>query len=158
MKITELIGWRGRVRILVLNPDSSVKEVIEIPNKITDAGLNFLRDGLKGVDDEIKYLAWGNDNTDPLAGDVKLGDEFGRKQITTQEAGATGVLVSTTYVAPYEANTPKIEELGWFGGAAATKVKDSGILVARVLYSKQKTELESLQVERTDTIAEKVVV
>lgn len=158
MKITEFIGRQGKVKIIVLNLDGSIKEVIELENKITDVGLNMQRDALKGAvtDLEIKYLGIGSSSTPPAAGDTALGGEFFRKQITKQEDGAVGVLVSTTYIAPYEANTPKIEELGWFAGVNATATKDSGILVARVLYSRQKTSLESLQIERTDTISEVV--
>lgn len=160
VKIKGKRGWQGKVRIIACNLDGSVKDITEIDlvNKINDLDLNMMRDALKGTvtDLKLKYMGWGNDNTGPLAGDTKLGNEFGRKQITLQENGATGVLVTTTYVAPYEGNDQKIEELAWFAGVNATGTKDSGILVGRVLYSRQKTNLESLQVERTDTISEVV--
>lgn len=158
VKIEGKRGWQGKVRIIACNLDGSVKDVTEIDliNKINDLDLNMMRDALKGtvIDLKLKHMGWGNDNTAPVAGDTKLGDEFGRKQVTKQEDGATGILVTTTYIAPYEGNDKKIEELAWFAGVDATDTKDSGILVGRVLYSRQKTELESLQCERTDQFSE----
>lgn len=157
MKITDFIGWHGKIRIIIAKANGSF-EVVELDNKITNVGLNMYRDALKGAitDLKIKYMAWGSSAVAPVAGDTVLGAEFGRKQLTKQEDGAAGVLISTIYIAPYEANTPKIEELGWFAGVNATITKDSGIMVARVLYSRQKTNLESLQIKREDTISEVV--
>lgn len=158
VKVQGKRGWQGKVRIIVYSLDGSIKDVTEIDlvNKINDLDLNMMRNALKGdiTDLKLHYMGWGGDATAPGAGDTKLIDEFGRKLVTLQEVGATGVLVTTTYIAPYEGNEKKIEELGWFAGSAATIVKDSGILVGRVLYPRQKTELESWQVERTDTFSE----
>ena len=157
MNILNLIGWKSIIRIAVIGLDGSI-EVVEIKNKISDVGLNMFRDALKGVitDAEIKYLAWGSDNTAVSGDHTTLVAEFDRKQVTLQESGATGIIVTTTYIAPYEGNESTIEELGWFAGADASATPDSGIMVARVLYSRAKTELESLQVERTDTLSEVV--
>ncbi len=148
----ERIPWHGWVKVIARYRDGRV-EVDEFPNLITNAGKNLLRDVLDGTvtDGAIKYLAIGTSSTAPAATDTKLGAEVFRKQITKQEVGAAGVLTTTTYVAPYEANV-SIQELGWFAGASATSAKDSGILVARVLYARAKTELESLEIVRTDTI------
>jgi hypothetical protein len=118
-------------------------------------GLNLIRDALaNGTSIEIKYLAWGSSNAALSVNQHTLGAEFGRKAVTAQVAGATGILDTTTYISPSEANTPKIEEIGWFAGPTATAVANTGILVARVLYSKQKTNLESIQSSRTDTLTD----
>lgn len=150
------IKWRGDIVIEILNPGGTVIETKRICNEIKNTGLNMMRDALKGsvTDPQIKYLAWGSDATANDPTQTKLVAEEGRKAITSQTAGATGVLVSVCYLAASEANSPKIEELGWFAGPAASATKDSGILVARVLYSHQKTSLEALNVARTDTFAE----
>ena len=155
MNLLELTGWGNKVRIAAINIDGSV-EIVELRNKITDAGLNMLRNALKGdvSDLEIKYMAWGSDNTTPAGGQTTLVAEFGRKAVTLKDSGTTGVLTTTTYVAPGEGNESTIEEFGWFAGADATGSADTGIMVARVLYSRAKTSLESLQVERDDTISE----
>lgn len=150
------IKWRGEINIEILNPDGTVKETKHICNEIKNTALNTMRNALAGLvtDLQIKYLAWGSDSTANAPTQTKLVAEVGRKAITSQTAGATGVMVSVCYLAASEANSPKIEELGWFAGSTASATKDSGILVARVLYSHQKTSLEALNVARTDTFAE----
>ena len=149
-------GLSDTIRIAIMGLDGKLIEVVELENKITDVVLNMLRDGFRGTvtDFEIKYLAWGSDDTAVSAAHTTLQAEEGRKQITTQTAGATGIIISTTYVAPNEANTPRVEELGWFAGTAASSTINTGIMVGRVLYSRQKTNLESWQVVRTDTFSE----
>ena len=140
------------MRVTVFRADGSA-HTEEFDNLITGVGLNLLRDVLSGVatDGQIKYMAWGNNATAPASGNTTLGNELGRKAITSRDPGSAGVLTTITYLAPYDA-VGGIEELGWFAGPAATSAAGSGIMVARVLYSKTKTDLESIQVDRVDTI------
>ncbi len=156
MKTKNKTGQGWNVKITVFNPDGTVKDVKNLHNEIKTCWINAVRDALKGsvTDLEIKYLAWGSSSTANSAAQTTLVAEFGRKQVTTQTDGSDGVLVTTTYMAPYEGTGTTIEEIGWFAGASATASADSGILVARVLYSRAKTELESLQIERQDAISE----
>lgn len=151
MRISEFIAWKGLVRVEVRGPRGL--EVVEFANLITDAGLNYIRDLLDGAisgDTAIRYIALGDSSTLPAASDTKLGNEIFRKQITQQTTPGTGQLQTICYIAPYEC-AQQIEEIGWFAGPGATSAKDSGVLVARVLYSRNKTNLESLQITRTDT-------
>ena len=155
MKFTTRLGWHGRIRVVTYDLDGDVTGIEEFNNIITDDGLDLLVGGLgsSAVDAvNILYLAWGNDNTTPVAADSVLGNEVGRKQVTTGDPGTTGVWVTTTYLAPADAVT-QIEELGWFAGPTATATVDTGVLLARVLYSRNKSNIESIQVERTDTLA-----
>lgn len=147
---------RANVKVTAFDLEGNIKDIQEFHNLIMSVGKNMVRDAFKGTvtDLQIKRLGVGSDSTAPAVGQTTLVSEFFRKAITKREDGATGVLVSTTYIAPYEANTPKIEEIAWFCGVNATDTKDSGIMSSRVLYSRQKTELESLQVELTYTISE----
>jgi hypothetical protein len=151
--IAEAIPWRGVVRITVRRPGSRGK-VSVIENTITDAGRNLLARALwddAGAVNEIRYLAVGDDNTAPTVADTALGNELFRKVVTSSSAGASvGEAINTIYLAPFDANF-QIEELGFYAGAASP-VPDSGTLVARVLYSKDKDNLEAIQVERTDTV------
>ena len=150
------LGFGDIVEITVYGPDGQPIDIVILKNKITTVGLNMLRDIIGGLiaDAEIKYLAWGSDNTAVSAAHTTLVAEFGRKLVTSQAAGAAGIVTTTTYIAPYEANAPKVEELGWFAGVGATGVADSGIMVGRVLYSRDKTAIESWNVVRTDTFTE----
>lgn len=151
--MNETIRLKTNVTVIVRDLDGNVIDQQELHNQIKTVGLNLIRDALNGADAEIKYLAWGTDSTANALGQTKLVAESGRKAVTTQVAGGTGVMVTTTYIAPYEAIV-SIEELGWFAGAAATATVDTGVLVSRVLYSRAKTALESIQVVRTDTFTE----
>ncbi len=124
-----------------------------VQNLITDAGLDYLASALTdGRSIELNRMAWGDDATAVLPVDSTLGNELGRKQITSQSIGpAVGVANTGVYLSPDEANGD-IEEFGWFIGG--TNSPNSGTLFARVLYSDTKTAgLESYDVQRTDTTA-----
>lgn len=153
MRVTESTPWTGTVTVTIFHPDGT--ETVEtFPNLITDAGKNHVAQALRDTafDAEIKYFAWGTGSTAPAASDTALVAEAGRKQVTTQVAGAgVGETDTTTYLAPADANVA-IAELGWFAGASATATANSGTLIARVLYSHTKTNLESIQADRTDTL------
>lgn len=146
------LGWTGRIKVTTTYKDGTV-EVDEFNNLITNAGKNLLRDALSGAvtNCDIKYIAWGSGTTAPAVSQTQLITEAGRKAVTKQTAGGAGVLTTTTYLAPFDANM-HIQELGWFAGSAATGTANSGAMVARVLYDKIKTNLESIQIDRIDTI------
>ena len=156
MEVNKRTGWRSEIRIIARDLKGNIIDDVTLKNQIKNVGLNLMRDGLSGAasSTEIKYLAWGSSNTANAVNQTALVAEFGRKQITSQEAGSTGVVTTTCYIAPNEGNRTKIEELGWFAGSGATAIANSGVLVARVLYSRTKSALESLQVIRTDTFTE----
>ncbi len=155
MLIEDRKGWRGLIRVTVRDLAGRVLEVSEFPNLITNAGLNLLRDGLNGneTDTEIKFLAVGDDSTPPLIGDAALGNETFRKARTSFTDPANGQVNTVHILLPAEA-VGVIEELGWFAGAAAGAGAGTGEMIARVLYSRTKTNLESIQVERLDTLEE----
>lgn len=147
-------GWQGQVRVAVRNLRTGHLEVVEFPNLILDAGKEALAGLLISESHlEIRYLAWGDGSAAPVGGNLLLGNELGRKQVTSQAAQAgVGVVLTTTYLAPQDANG-QINELGWFAGPSATATPETGVLVARVLYSRLKNELESIQIDRTDTVS-----
>ena len=150
-------NWKiiTNVKITVFDLDGNITDVQEFKNLITTVGLGMIIDLLDGgiADGEIKRMALGSSNTAPALTDIKLGNETFRKAMTTQTQPTTNSLVSTVYVSPSE-NAVQIEEIGWFAGVNADDTPDNGILVSRILYSRLKTTLESIQVERTDTITE----
>jgi len=152
VQVQEDTAWEGEVTITVRRPGRSGRVTV-LNNLIVDAGKALLAQALRdgAALPEITYVAVGSDNTTPAAGDTTLGTEFFRKTVTSSAEGTNpNEAITTVYVAPYEANQ-QIEEIGWFGGAA-TGAADSGTLIARVLYSKLKDNLESIQIERTDTV------
>ena len=115
---------------------------------ITTAGRNLIRNALTGANAGITYLAWGNGTSTPAPGQIKLDNELGRKTITSYNATSDGVEKILTIITATEGNA-NITELALFGGASTTATKDSGVMFERVLYSRNKTNLESWQVDMT---------
>ncbi|MDV2988579.1 MAG: hypothetical protein P3T54_00235 [Dehalogenimonas sp.] len=151
------IRQESNVVITAFDLDGKVIDRVEFHNKVPTVALAMMRDALKGAitDCQIKRLAIGDGNTAPADGDVALENEILRKQITSSSEPSGTSYKTIVYVNPDEA-VGAIEEIGWFAGASAGDDADSGILVSRVLYSRTKTAVESLQIERTDTFTEVV--
>jgi len=147
--------WKTNVKITVKDLQGTILEVKEILNLIPTVGLGMVIDFFQGtvVDGEIKYTAVGSDATAPALAQTTLVTETFRKAITSMAELSAVSLQTITYIAPAEA-VGAIEEIGWFAGAGAGAGADTGIIVSRILYSRNKTALESIQVDRTDTIAE----
>lgn len=117
---------------------------------ITDDGLNLIAQSLRdGTSPEITYIALGSGSTAPTNLDHTLVSEQFRKTVTQHIDNGTGDTQTICYIAPFEANDFDIQEIGAFGGAA-DDTSGSGTLIARWLYSRQKTDLESIQVTRDD--------
>ena len=157
MKENIISNWLGQWELIV-EENGVIKEVVDLThNLITDAGLNMFRDILKGTitDGKIKYVALGNGAAAPANANTQLGVEQFRKIVTSQNVDpvTAGKLYTELYIADTEANAFKTEEIGWFAGIGATATVDTGICIARILYSRQKTAIESWTIRRTDTIS-----
>jgi hypothetical protein len=152
--ILEGIAWSGQITATVVGPDGKMRRRVVFRNLITDAGLNLMRDGLLGtaVDLKIKRMAVGTNATAPAASDTQLGAEVFRKGFLREAQTGTGLVYTQVILASGEANV-NIQELGWFAGPSATDTANSGILVARTLFSHNKTVGESIYMERVDTLA-----
>ena len=148
----ERAGWLGEFEIVIKHRDGTIERQ-QLRNRLTDAALDMLRDALAGdlSDAQIKYLALGDDGTALDDTDTTLGNENFRVAFQSPVIGTTGKVEHITIVLDTEA-VFHIREIGVFAGAAATSAPDSGILVSRVLWDRDKTNLESIQFVRTDTI------
>lgn len=147
-------GHFGLITITRTDEESGAVEVASFHNLITSAAKNLDRDGYAGAitDRAIKWVGLGTGTSAPAAGDTTLAAEVFRAAVVSYDrTGGTGVVVATANVAPNEAVGTVIGELGWFAGAGATPSANSGVLVARVLYSHTKTSSEALSIQRTDT-------
>lgn len=155
------------IKVTVRDLDGKILEQTILKNTITNLLFNLYRDALDGglgnIDDlEIRRLAIGNDDGTilPLAvTNVALGNEIFRiDNILAKDATVTGRFDVSFYLAPSEA-VGWIRELGWYSGVAAAvwgggAGKDTGTLMARVFWERNKTIVESVQFERIDTIEE----
>jgi hypothetical protein len=118
---------------------------------ITQDALNLFRNALYGdsVNLQINYIAVGSDSS-PITGvETTLGNETFRTQISTRNKTSNGVL-DTIASALDSDGAMTIREIGFFAGGNA--VKDSGTLISRILWNRDKTSLESIQFNRTDTV------
>ena len=148
-------GWKGMFQLEVKRRDGTI-ETVEFPNLITDAWLNVVRDATMGevTDLQIKYIALGKDDGTilPLSpSNTRLGNEVFRKPFAKVEKDGTGRVKRTAIITSSEGNF-HIKEIGIFAGSSATSALNSGILVARVFYDRDKDELESINIVRTDII------
>lgn len=122
---------------------------------VTNAGVNLLRDGMRGLvtNTQILYVAVGTSSTAPAVTDTQLGAEVFRKTLTSNANGASaGQGVFTLYLSPQDIAGTVIAEVGWFAGSSANATANSGVLVARALYSHTKTNQESINVSFTLTL------
>lgn len=90
-------------------------------------------------EDRVLYLAWFN-----------AGVELGRKQFTTQTGADTTEIVTTTVLVTSDA-VGDIDEFAWFGGLEATPTLGTGVEVDRQAFVTTKTDIEQIQVIKTDT-------
>lgn len=121
---------------------------------ITNAGLDLLRSGIGGSDNpKITYVAVGTSNTTPTVNDTKLGAEAFRKKISSYTNGAShGEILVNGYLNANDAVGVNIQEVGFFGGNSATSAANSGILVARGLFSHTKLNTEGIPLQLDLTI------
>lgn len=78
------------------------------------------------------------------------GTELGRKAFT-QQAGADTTEITTTTVLVTTDAVGDIDELAWFGGEAASGSSGTGVEVDRQAFVTTKTDIEQIQVVKTDT-------
>ena len=152
MLIEEKSGWLGQYEIIIRFKDGT-EERQSIKNRLTNAGLNLLRDGLLGLanDFHIKYLALGTSDTPLNDTDTQLVNEQFRTAWVDQSSTGIGQMQSVALVLDTEA-VINIREIGIFATATATAVVNTGVLISRILWSRNKTILESIQFVRTDSI------
>lgn len=118
---------------------------------ITNGALNLIRNKLYGdtVDAEINYLAIGDDNTAVTGAETTLINEIKRVAVSSR-AKPSDYNLQTIFDLLDSDGALTIREIGTFAGGTSTP--DSGTLISRILYTRDKTSLESIQFNRTDTI------
>lgn len=104
-----------------------------VPSTLTDDARNLMRDWLK---QQIKYIAIGTGSTTPTIGDHQLVSEVFRKPVSSLINGTNaGELIAGTYVGAGELVGIDIAEVAAFAGDTATGTPNSGVMVARGLWS-----------------------
>lgn len=145
-------GWLGEFKITVKHKDGTIEEDY-IKNRITNTALQAIINILDNIDPnlDIKYLAIGTDGTALNDNDTQLGNEIFRTQFLTSDNDATGQFTTTFAVLDSEA-VAQWEEIGIFCGDSATSTANTGIMLSRILYSRDKTALEEIDFTRKDKV------
>jgi hypothetical protein len=91
------------------------------------------------IDERVTHLAW-----------IRDGVEIGRKPFTLQAGADSTEIVTTTVLVASDA-VGEIDELAWYGGHLATNESGSGVEVDRQAFVTTKTDIEQIQVVKTDT-------
>ena len=129
LEVEDKLRIRGRVTATIRDANTGeILEVIHGKNLVTDVGEELFMKWMNGeAADIITYCAVGTDNTPPAEGDVALGAEIDRLEITDQSrAGAT--ITYSTFFASGDANGAWEEE-GLFNAAVA------GTMVTHTLFA-----------------------
>lgn len=152
--INNLAGWIGDFEIKCRNKDTG--EIAEhlIKNRITNAALNQLAEVLMGIapDMQIKWLALGTGSTPPSDSDTQLVSEIFRAQPVSNPARTGTGQVECEFVVLDSEAVGHIREVGIFGGSSATDQPNSGVLISRILWNKEKTSSEEITVKRLDRV------
>lgn len=156
---SERAPWSGLIDVVVYDHDARrVVHVEHTHNVICDGGKNLMSGMLDGTitDGKIRYVAIGSGTTAEASSQTQLATEQLRKTVTNFSISGLnpGQVQTIMYVAPSEANTFTINEVGWFATATATPSINSGVMIARVVLGTPitKTSSQSVQFTRTDSI------
>ena len=152
-QIIECDSWFGGYNIKVTNHlTGEVKEDF-IKNQITNTALDAIINILDNIDPnlDIKYLAVGTDGTALDPDDTTLGTEIFRASFDTSNKTATGEFTTTFTIFDSEA-VGSWKEIGIFCGDSATSTADTGIMLSRILYSRDKTNSEQIDFTRIDRV------
>lgn len=145
------IGWKGKFTIEIYENGIKKDETV-IENRLTDLALNLFRNALYGdvgLAFNLNYLAVGSNSAAVVDSATQLGTEIFRVAIATPVKTATGILDCIAWLLAAD-GVMSIRELGIF--ANGTAAANSGTMMSRILYTRNKTALESIRVGRTDTI------
>jgi hypothetical protein len=146
-----LYGWQGLFKIRTLNKLTGKFEEETIFNRVMDTALDELLDVLynNAPDMEIKYLALGTSSIAVADNQTQLGSEIFRAPYTSRSKTSVGELTTVFDVLDSE-GVGLLEEIGIFGGSTATADANTGKMISRVLWKKNKTALEEIQFTRID--------
>lgn len=128
MNTIENIKATGRLDIVVLGPDGSVKDNRTVDNLVVTTGLGFIasrmKDATAGV---MSHMALGSGTAAAAAGNTTLGTELGRSALTSTTVTGAQVQYQATF-AP-GVGTGAVTEAGVFNAASA------GTMLCRTVFA-----------------------
>jgi len=159
LKVKEKLGWRATIKIV-----SSRTGLTVIKNRITNIALTEIIKALyDDTDLVIKYVAFGTGTKVLSDTDTTLETEIFRVPVISWAPLGYGQMQSFAIMngdepdyAPYN-GAVNIREIGWFCGSSADAWddeagKDTGLMLSRILVTKNKQLGEEYQITRVDQI------
>lgn len=169
MKFKAKPGWIGKVKIVKTNVLTGKKTEQNIFNRIMDDAFDELIKSLYSISNSnmyFKHIAIGDDNSansddmDSLVNEIYRVPVISRLRVGTGECESRGIILDTEPPdedggSPDTSGYATIREIGFFAGSNSLNWnsgagKDSGLLVARVLVTENKTPTEQINITRTD--------
>lgn len=147
----------GKIIVQEYDEHGIIKEEI-VFNRVMNDFLNEAISMLTGTslnDYELKYLAFGTDGTAPTDNDTQLGNEIYRTPVTSLLKIDVGKVESKYFLQDNQA-LDVIREIAFFGGSSATGAANSGKLLSRILFFRDRTvSPTNINFTRIDTIGRK---
>jgi len=153
MSMISGLGWLGEFKIIVHNVETGEVTEEYVKNRITNTALDKIINILDNIDPDldIKYLAIGTDNTPLNDNDTQLGNEIFRTQFQNSNNDAVGQFTTEFSILDSEA-VGNWQEIGIFCSDSATSSANTGVMLSRILFSRNKTSLEEVQITRIDRV------
>lgn len=131
------------------------KDLHVIKNRIMDAAINKEISILKGEapDLEIKYFAIGTGTTAVTNADTQLDNEHSRYPVVSGPTLTTTGEITTEFTIRETEGQIVIQEIGIFCGSTATASLNTGTLLARALWTYDKTGNIELSISRIDRLS-----
>ena len=128
MNTHEKIIATGELKIVVTDPNGTVKHEQEVKNLVVTAGLGYIASRMKDATaTAMSHMAVGSSSTAAATGDTALGASLGRVALTSSTSAGAVV----TYVASFPAGTGTgaVVEAGVFNDPTA------GTMLCRTVFA-----------------------
>ena len=130
MNTHEKIIATGELKIVVTDPNGTVKHEQEVKNLVVTAGLGYIASRMKDATaTAMSHMAIGTGNTAAAAGNTTLGTESARVALTSTTVTAAAVAYVATFPAGTPASLTAITEAGLFNASSA------GTMLCRTVFS-----------------------
>ena len=120
MNTHEKIIATGELKIVVTDPNGTVKHEQEVKNLVVTAGLGYIASRMKDATaTAMSHMAIGTGSTAAAAGNTTLGTESARVALTSTTVTAAAVAYVATFPAGTPASLTAITEAGLFNASSA---------------------------------------
>ena len=130
MNTHEKIIATGELKIVVTDPNGTVKHEQKVKNLVVTAGLGFIASRMKDTTaTAMSHMAIGTNNTAAAAGNTTLTAESARVALTSTTVTAAQIAYVATFPAGTPASLTGIQEAGLFNASSA------GTMLCRTVFS-----------------------